>query len=206
MTTLQEYVASQFPNHDIDLWDAASAPDLELSDHTVVSQVVGTRDGLDLLNVFRRRAPNARVAALAVRPSAETVVPTRGEDRDGVVDLPPRRVATSVIVGALAVGVAVAVMMLILDESAGTAAIVGGFGAMIGAAVGAIIGGSRLAGQRANFQPLAPGRTITVVAAFLDDDASASSLAQSVGPVADYDVRIVDHSGGWRSPGPGPAA
>ncbi|MEY2554589.1 MAG: hypothetical protein QOC57_2449, partial [Ilumatobacteraceae bacterium] len=32
---------------------------------------------------------------------------------------------------------------------------------------------------------------------------SASSLAQSVGPVADYEVRIVDHSGGWRSPGPG---
>jgi hypothetical protein len=203
MTSLQEYVASQFPNHDIDVWDAASSPDLELSDHTVVSQVIGTRDGLDLLNVFRRRAPNARVAALAVRPSSATVVPTNGEDRDGVVDLPFRRVATSVVVSAIVVGVVLAGIMLMTNESAATAAIVGGFGVMIGAAVGAIIGGSRMAGQRANFQPQAPGRTITVVAAFLEDDASASSLAQSVGPVADYEVRIVDHSGGWRSPGPG---
>ena len=203
MTTLQEYVARQFPNHDIDLWDAASAPDLELSDHTVVSQVVGTRDGLDLLNVFRRRAPNARVAALAVRPSQSTVVPTDDEDPDGVVDLPVRRVAASAVGGAVLLGVVLAaVMMLISHESVATAAIVGGFGAMIGAAVGAIMGGSRLASQRANFQPQAAGRTITVVAAFLDDDASASSLAQSVGPVADYDVRIVDHLGGWRSPGP----
>jgi hypothetical protein len=206
MTSLQDYVASQFPNHEIDLWDAASSPDLELSDHTVVSQVVGTRDGLDLLNVFRRRAPNARVAALAVRPSsAMTVVPTDDEDRDGVVDLPFRRVVTSVIVGAIVLGVALALIMLIAHQSVASAAIVAGFGAMIGAAVGAIIGGSRLAGQRANFQPQAPGRTITVVAAFLDDDASASSLAQSVGPVADYEVRIVDHSGGWRSPGPAPS-
>ena len=204
MTTLQEYVATQFPNHDIDLWDAASSPDLELSDHTVVSQVVGTRDGLDLLNVFRRRAPNARVAALAVRPSSATVVPTEAEDRDGVVDLPFRRVAMSVLLGAAAFGVVLAIVMLITHESVATGAIVGCFGAAAGAAVGAIIGGSRLAGQRANFQPPAAGRTITVVAAFLDDDASASSLAQSVGPVADYDVRIVDHSGGWRSPGPGP--
>ncbi len=204
MTTLQEYVASQFPNHDIDLWDAASSPDLELSDHTVVSQVVGTRDGLDLLNVFRRRAPNARVAALAVRPTSGTVVPSEQEDRNGVVDLPFRRVATSVLVGAVALGVLLTIVMLITHESVPTVAIVGGFGAAVGAAVGAIIGGSRLASQRANFQPQAQGRTITVVAAFLDDDASASSLAQSVGPVADYDVRIVDHSGGWRSPGPGP--
>ena len=74
---------------------------------------------------------------------------------------------------------------------------------MIGAAIGGIVGGSRLASQRTNFQPQAAGRTITVVAAFFDDDASASSLAHSVGPVADYDVRIVDHLGGWHSPGPG---
>ena len=72
---------------------------------------------------------------------------------------------------------------------------------MIGAVIGAIVGASRLAGQRANSQPHAAGSTITVVAAFLDDEATASTLAQSVGPVADYEIRIVDHNGGWRSPG-----
>jgi hypothetical protein len=39
-----------------------------------------------------------------------------------------------------------------------------------------------------------------VVAAFCDDDASAASLASAVGPAVDYDVRIVDQGGGWRTP------
>jgi hypothetical protein len=200
MTSLQEYVARQFPNHEIDLWDAASSRDLELSDHTVVSQVVGTRDGLDLLNTFRRRAPHARVAALAVRPPAATVVQSDREDRDGVVDLPPRRIVTSVFLGAVVVGAVFTTVMLAMNESGATTAVAGGFAALVGAAIGAIVGASRLASQRANSQPQSPGSTITVVAAFLDDDASASTLAQSVGPVADYEIRIVDHNGGWRGP------
>ncbi len=203
MTSLQDYVARQFPNHEIDLWDAGSAADLELSDHTVVSQVVGTRDGLDLLKVFRNRAPNARVAALAVRPSSTSVLRSDDEDRDDVVDLPPRRIAISEVAGAVLVGIALTVLMLVIHESGATAVIVGGLAALIGAAVGVTAGNSRLARQRGNSQPQAPGTTITVVAAFLDDDASARTLAQSVGPVADYEVRIVDHNGGWRSPGPG---
>ncbi|MGZ4764223.1 MAG: hypothetical protein ACXV6M_01035 [Ilumatobacteraceae bacterium] len=202
MTSLQEFVATQFPNHEIDLLDPASIADLELSDHTVVSQVAGARDGLDLLNLFRRRAPYARVAAVAVRPSRGSLVPADDEDRNGVVDLPVRRVALAVLGSAVTIGLVLAVVMLVTHESVATAAVVGGFGVMIGAAIGAIIGGSRLAGQRATLQPRAPGRTITVVAAFLEDDASASSFAHSVGPMTNYDVRIVDQRGGWRSPGP----
>jgi hypothetical protein len=200
MTSLQEYVARQFPQHEIDASAPSNPDDLELTDNTVVSFVVGARDGLDLLNRFRQSAPNARVAAVEVRPTDATVVPTAGEDADGVVDLPARRVVASVGIGAVAVGVAGALLSYLFTSSVTSAVIVGVFGAMIGAAVGAIVGGARMAGERATSQPRAPGKPITVVAAFLDDPASATSLATAVGPAADYEVRIVDHSGGWRSP------
>jgi hypothetical protein len=203
MASLQEYVARQFPEHQIDVLEAPNRNDLELTDNTVVSYVVGSRAGMDLLNAFHRSAPQARVAAVEVRPTDPTVVPTSGEDSDGVVDLPTRRIAVDVVAGLLILGLAVLLATLAITRSGLAAAIAGAFGALIGAFVGAIIGASRFAGQRANTQPRAPGRNITVVAAFLDDDASATTLARRVGPAADFEVRIVDHQGGWRSPGTG---
>jgi hypothetical protein len=205
MATLQDYVSQQFPQHEIDVWPPSSPVDLELTDNTVVSYVVGARAGIDLLNMYRQSAPNAAVAALEVRPTDPSVVPTDGEDTDGVLDLPVRRVAVYVVVGIAVVGIIGAVLGLLFTDSGVAAAIAGGFGALIGAFVGGIVGGARFAGERANSQPRAPGQTITVVAAFLDDPASAASLAQSVGPAADYEVRIVDHAGGWHSPATGSA-
>jgi hypothetical protein len=203
MASLKEYVAQQFPQHEIDVWDPGSPPDLELTDHTVVSYVVGTRAGLDLLKTFRRSVPKAHLAAVEVRPTDATLVPTTGEDRDGVIDLPAQRVAAWIVGGFLVLGVVGVAASLVLTDSGATVAIIGGFMAVLGALVGGIVGGSRFAGQRATSQPRAPGRSITVVAAFLDDDESASSLATSVGPAAGYEVRIVDHPGGWRSPATG---
>jgi len=203
MASLQEYVTRQFPQHDIDVLEPRTDTDLELTDNTVVSFVVGNRAGLDLLSTFRRSAPNARVAAVEVRPSERSIVPSENEDRDGVVDLPVRRVAVYVIVALVVFGVVATVIAWAITGSVATAAIYGGFAALIGVFVGAIVGGSRFAGQRATTQPHAPGQRITVVAAFLDDDAEATSLATSVGPAADYEVRIVDHSGAWRSPATG---
>ena len=107
------------------------------------------------------------------------------------------------VVGLVTFGVIATVVAWMIADSGMTAAIYGCFAALVGAIVGAIVGGSRFAGERATSQPRVPGRSITVVAAFLDDDAAATSLAQSVGPAADYEVRIVDHSGGWRSPATG---
>jgi hypothetical protein len=203
MASLKEYVAQQFPQHEIDVWEPASPADLELTDHTVVSYVVGTRAGLDLLNTFRRSVPKAHLAAVEVRPTDATVVPTTGEDRDGVIDLPARRVVVWVVGGFVVLGVLGLLASLLVTDSGVTAGVIGGFMALVGAIVGGIVGGSRFAGQRATSQPRAPGRCITVVAAFLDDDESASSLASTVGPAADYEVRIVDHLGGWRSPAAG---
>lgn len=203
MASLQEYVTRQFPQHDIDVLEPRTGTDLELTDNTVVSFVVGSRAGLDLLSTFRRSAPNAKVAAVEVRPSDRSVVPSEDEDRDGVVDVPAKRVAACLLIGLLIFGVIATVVAWTITSSGMTAAISGCFAALIGAIVGAIVGGSRFAGERATSQPRAPGRSITVVAAFLDDDAAATSLAQSVGPAADYEVRIVDHSGGWRSPATG---
>jgi len=200
MASLQEYVAQQFPQHEIDVWEPGYPPDLELTEHTVVSYVVGTRAGLDLLNTFRRSAPNAHLAAVEVRPTDATVVASAGEDRDGVVDLPLRRVAAWVFGGFLVLGLLGVAVSLAFTDSGVTAGIIGGFLALVGAIVGGIVGGSRFAGQRATSQPRAPGRSITVVAAFLDDDKSAASLATSIGPAAGYEVRIVDNKGGWHSP------
>lgn len=201
MTSLREYVAGQFPAHEIDEWDATNPDDLSLSEHTVVSFVVGTRDGLDLLNAFRQSAPRTRVAALAVRPSEPTVVPSDDEDRGGVVDVPGRRVAVLSLLGAIVVALVCTIAAWTITDSRMVAGIVGLFTAFIGAAVGAIIGGARFAGERATSQPHAPGQRITVVAAFLDDEQAAASLARSVESAAEYEVRIVNRDGGWHSPG-----
>ena len=203
MASLQDYVAQQFPQHEIDVWPPGTPADMELTDNTVVSFVVGTGAGIDLLQAFRESAPDVPVVALEVRPSEPTIVPTDGEDPDGVVDLPARRVVAHVAIGIIAIGILGALLSLLITDSAVAAVIAGVFGAAIGAFVGAIIGGGRFAGQRATSQPRAPGETITVVAAFLDDPDSATSLATSVGPAAGYEVRIVDHAGGWRSPATG---
>jgi hypothetical protein len=202
MASLQEYVIQQFPEHDIDVLEPRNDTDLELTDNTVVSFVVGSRAGLDLLGTFRRSAPHARVAAVTVKRTDATVVPTGGEDSDGVVDLPVRRVAAFVVIGFVVFGALGALVAALSTDSGATIVIAATFVAIIGGIVGAIVGGSRLAGQRATTQPRAPGRDITVVAAFLEDDASAASLARTVGPAANYEVRIVDHEGGWRNPGP----
>jgi hypothetical protein len=203
MASLQEYVAQQFPHHDIDVWEPGYPPDLELTEHTVVSYVVGTRAGLDLLNTFRRSVPNAHLAAVGVRPTDATVLSTAGEDRDGIMDLPVRRIAAWVVGGFMVLGLVGVALSLVFTDSGVTAGIIGGFTALIGALIGGIVGGSRFAGERATSQPRAPGRSITVVAAFLDDNESASSLATSIGPAAGYEVRIVDNKGGWHSPATG---
>jgi hypothetical protein len=205
MASLKDYVAQQFPEHRIDVFEPNQPTDHELTEHTVVSYVIGSRAGIDLLTTYRRAAAQAPVAALAVRPSDPTLVPTNGEDRDGVMDLSVRRVAAFVVTGALILGAAGAGLAFAFTDSGITPVIVGVFAALVGAIVGAIVGGGRFAGERANSQPRAPGREITVVAAFLDDDATARSVARMVGPAAEYEVRIVDHQGGWRSPGAGAA-
>jgi hypothetical protein len=203
MATLQDYVARQFPQHNIDASSPSNPDDLELTDNTVVSYVVGARDGLDLLSTFRHSAPKARVAAVEVRATDATVAPTDGEDRDGIVDVPVRRVGTAVAVGAIGVAVFAGLLAFAVSRSVLTTIVVAGFGLFVGAAVGAIVGGGRYAGDRAVSQPRAPGQTITVVAAFLDDPDSAASLAKAVAPAAGYEVRIVNHDGGWRSPAGG---
>jgi hypothetical protein len=201
MASLQDYVTQQFPHHDITVLEPHDPVDLQLTDNTVVSYVVGSRAGIDLLNTFHRSVPADRVAAIEVKPSDPTVMPTAHEDSDGVVDLPVRRVAVHIAIGFVSLGVLWLVVTLLVADSATTAFIAAGFAAVVGGFIGAIVGGSRLAGQRANSQPRAPGQCITVVAAFLEDEDSAATLAECVGPEAEYEVRIVDRRGGWRSPG-----
>jgi hypothetical protein len=200
MTTLLDYVKGQFPNHEIDRWDDTAPPDMELAHNTVVSYVIGTRDGIDLLSACRRSAPYTRLAALAVRPTKASIVPGNGEDPGGVIDVPTRRVAAFAAAGAILLGGLFTPFTLAITGSGVNAAVVGGFVAVIGAVIGAIVGGGRFAGERSVDQPRAPGRTITVIAAFLDDESAAATLARSIASKADHQVRIVNQFGGWRSP------
>ena len=200
MTSLRDYVIREFPEHAIDVLKS-DEDNLELTDHTVVSYAVGRQAGEDLLRSYRRTVPQARVAAVRVQPTDATVLPTDREDADGVLDLPLSRVAMYVVGGFLVVGIVATLLAFLFGATGSTGWIIGVFAGVVGAIVGAIVGGSRFAGQRATTQPRAPGRSVTVVAAFLDDEATAGPLAKGVGRAADCEVRIVADKGAWHSPG-----
>ena len=118
MTTLTEYASTHFPNHVTDPITDRSAGDLTLTDHTAVAHVVGSANGMELVRRVQQALPQAGVAAIMVRPTEPTVVSDGGEDPEGVVDLPYRRIATSGVVGAIAAGVAIGVVVGITASSA----------------------------------------------------------------------------------------
>ena len=204
MASLQDYVTRQFPQHDIDVLEPRTGSDLELTDNTVVSYVVGNRAGLDLLSTFRRSAPNAKSRrSRCVRPIA-SVVPREDEDRDGVIDLPAKRVAAYVLIGLVTFGVIATVVAWMITDSGMTAAIYGCFAALVGAIVGrdrrwlAIrrrAGNTRSRGYRDEASPWSQRSSTTTQLPL--------RWHSLLGPAADYEVRIVDHSGGWRSPATG---
>jgi hypothetical protein len=144
---------------------------------------------------------SAEVASVMVRPNEPTLLPEGGEDKEGAVDLPYRRVATSSIVGALVVGVIVGVVVGLITGSALAGLIGAGFGAALGGIIAAIAGGgARLAGERGWEQPHAPDRTVAVVAAFVESEDEALEAARVMDELGPYEVRIVAADGAWRSP------
>ena len=76
-----------------------------LTSHTVVAHVVGRADGMELARRVRAVLPGTDVGSVLVRPTEPTIANTGGEDPEGVVDLPRRRVASAGIAG-LAAGIA----------------------------------------------------------------------------------------------------
>jgi hypothetical protein len=197
MTTLLEYATTHFPNHVTE----HTGDDRALTDHTAVAHVVGSANGIELARLVQRELPQAEVAAVMVRPTDPSVVPEGNEDREGVVDLPHRRVAASGVIGAVVAGVAIGVVTGIVADSFWVGLIVGVFAAILGGAVSAIAGGgARYGGDRAWEQPHVPDRTVAVVAAFATTESDAIAAARVMDQLDPYEVRIVASNGAWHSP------
>jgi hypothetical protein len=197
MTTLIEYATSHFPNHVTE----QSAGDMTLTDHTAVAHVVGSANGLELARRVQMALPNADVGAVMVRPTEPTVVPEGGEDAEGVVDLPYRRIASAGVIGAGVVGIVVGLIVGLVSGSVMMGFILGVFASIIGGVIAAIAGGgARFGGGRAWEQPHAPDRTIAVVAAFAGSEREALDAARVMDALDPYEVRIVSSDGGWHSP------
>ncbi|MBI5090747.1 MAG: hypothetical protein HZB15_18305 [Actinobacteria bacterium] len=197
MTTLLEYATTQFPNHITD----DDGGDKVLTDHTAVAHVVGSANAAELVQRVQRVLPKVEVASVMVRPNDATLVPQGGEDPEGVVDLPYRRVAASSIAGGAVVGAIVGVVVGLITGSPMAGFIAGGFGAVLGGMIAAIAGGgARLAGERGWDQPHAPDHTVAVVAAFATSEDEAMEAARVMDEVGPYEVRIVSSDGAWHSP------
>lgn len=197
MTTLLDYARQHFPRHTTESSEAS----VPLSPHTVVAHVVGTRRARLVEEALRRTATDRAVAHVVVRPTDPTVLPTGGEDPDGIVDLPYRRFATGALGGALLGFVALGIVGLVVTDAWWGAAVLAGFGAVLGGVVAAMLSGmGRHAGDRAWEQPHAPDRTIVVVAAMFDDEHQANVAAAAVEMFQPDDVRIVAADGAWHSP------
>ena len=106
MATLIDYAREQFPTHHVE----ASAPDTELTAHTVVAQVLGSHRMKSLEQRAKEALAGATIVTALVRPVHEGVVPTGAGDSEAVLDLPRSRIA------ALAAMVAV-LTLLILQAS-----------------------------------------------------------------------------------------
>ncbi len=201
MATLADYAHHHFPEHPTHSADGSS----ELHGRTAVAHVIG-RDRASALEAGLRRhlasagADEVAVVELVIEPTEPTVVNTGGEDTEGIVDLPHRRVLSAAIVGALSLGLGVGILAWLI-HSATAGLILGAFAATLGGVVGAsVFGGARYGGERAWEQPHAPDQQIVLVAASFPDEHGATDAARLMANYSPQAVRILDEHGAWHSP------
>lgn len=201
ITTLLEYAQNSFPGHDAALSSDSGNSPLDLTSHTVVAHVVGTADAAQVAATMQGAVGHERVAVVLIRPVEVSVLPDSQEDSNGTFDLPNRRIGLSAAAGA-AVGAVLGFGVGLIFSTTTAAVIIAVFAAVVGGVLGAVVGGgARHASERAVSQPQAPGRNIVIVAAFLDDEASATDLARIVSANdQQFDVRIVGTNGAWHAP------
>lgn len=204
-TDLVDYAQQAFPRHEIAPWrdhEGLDSGELTLQPHTLVIHVVGTETAGAVLTLVEGLADGEQVRAVVVRTPDPSIVRQDGEDPDGIVDLPLRRLVVAAVLGAvLGMGVGTAIGAL-ASESLTPALVIGAFIAVVGAALGAVAGGgARFAGERATSQPPARGEDVTIIAAFFDNEDAATSLARKVaGAEHQFDMRIVSADGSWHAP------
>lgn len=200
MLTLDDYVRQQFPEQRTETLPARTGQPLELTDHTVVAQVLGVREGLDTVDHLRRTNNGVEVGAIIVRTTPPTVVPDQPEDTDGIVDLPERRLTGAAALGFVigAAGTMFATFNILPLAGAVICAVMIG---LLGAFIASMFSGlGRFAGERATTQPNIPGRSLVVLGVFTDDEARAVKAVRQLEDRGIHDIRLVGRSGEWRSP------
>ncbi len=112
MTTLLEYAQQHFPEHEVECPDGA----VPLNDITVVAHVVGRTRAASLVEGLRKALhagiarEEPRIKTVIVEPTSPTMVNSGGEDPEGVVDLPVRRLAVGALIGGVILGSIVGVV------------------------------------------------------------------------------------------------
>jgi hypothetical protein len=196
MTSLQEYAQINYANHLVTTPDG----DVELSANTVVAEVLGTTDVPGVTREVRKSMPDARVTVVRISRTDPTVVARGGEDPEGVIDLPKRRIAVSALVAGAAVGLVVGAIVW-LATSFVPAFITAVFSGAVAAVIGAMLGGgARFAGDRAWAQKNAPDKTVSLIAVLTSEESDALRAVQAIERRGIYDIRIVNGDGAWRSP------
>jgi hypothetical protein len=196
MKSLQEYAQINYPNHRLTTADG----DVELAAYTVVAEVLGSTNVPGVTDELRKAMPDARVAVVRISLTEPTVVAQGGEDPEGVVDLPKRRIAVSAIAAGAVVGLVVGVIVW-LTTSFIQGLITAVFSSAVAAVIGAMLGGgARFAGDRAWAQRNAPDKTVNLVAVLTGEEPEALRAVQAIERRGIYDIRIVGVDGAWRSP------
>ena len=197
MTTLADYAHQRYPNHRVDV----EAARIDLASHTTVAHVIGRTAGERLSDSIRGRIDPNRVATLVIQPTNPTVIKDGGEDKEGIADLPHKRLGAGAAVTGAILGVAVGVItgFAIGDVVAGV--LLGIFCAIIGAVIGFMVsGGGRYAGEHAWEQEHHPDEAADLVAALLDDETAAKDVASEMSAFGIEDVRILNREGAWHTP------
>lgn len=189
--TFTDLVGEAHPHHTMEPLDAAVPTELSLRSPTVIIEVVGAREGIDVLARVRRVQPEASIAA--VRISAVDVVPEHPERRAGARVL-------AAFVGALVLAAAIVVAVW---NPVSLGAVV--WIAIVVVAPLLAVAAVR-AWQRTRHTPVERRRyferrrSITVIGVAAADEVSASALASSIRRELDssrsgagrYDLSIFD--------------
>ena len=197
MATLIDYAREQFPTHHVE----ASAPDTELTAHTVVAQVLGSHRMKSLEQRAKEALAGATIVTALVRPVHEGVVPTGAGDSEAVLDLPRSRIAALAAMVAVVAGVVVGLIVGFSSGNGWIGAISGVFAALVGALIGGLVGGGgRYGGERAWKDANAPDTTVGLIAALCVDEAGAVAAATQLEALGIDNLRVLGADGGWHLP------
>lgn len=195
MVTLKSYAEMTFPNHAVRVDN-----DAPFYEHTTVGQMTSDEQ----LKTFRLTLvdslPGSQVSIATVEATTPSIVPAGGEDRQGVADLPKRRIfATAILAGGLAGVIGGIIIGAFINLASGI--ILGCFVAVVVGIVSGIAGGgARFAGERAWEQANKPAEDIYLIAAYARDEREATVAANVMEQAGITDVRIVNENGAWHSP------